>query len=59
LWIFAISFVVLGYFGGTPATPTSEILAPLFTILYFAFFAALWIYSKNENTKPLPDRITK
>ncbi|WP_299264892.1 cytochrome bc complex cytochrome b subunit [uncultured Psychrosphaera sp.] len=59
LWVFAISFIALGYFGGTPATSVSDILAPTFTVLYFAFFAALWIYSKNENTKPLPDRITK
>ena len=59
LIVFAITFVVLGYFGGTPATPTSEFLMPIFTVIYFSFFVLLWLYSKNETTKPLPERITK
>jgi ubiquinol-cytochrome c reductase cytochrome b subunit len=59
LIVFAFVFVVLGYLGATPATPFKETMAKVFTIMYFAFFVLLWIYSKNEKTKPLPERITK
>ncbi|QSX36638.1 cytochrome b [Shewanella sedimentimangrovi] len=55
---FAVSFVVLGYLGAVPATPTLTIVARIFTITYFGFFLALWLYSKNEKTKPVPTRVT-
>ncbi|MCG9697511.1 cytochrome bc complex cytochrome b subunit [Shewanella sp. Isolate11] len=55
---FAVSFVVLGYLGAVPATPTLTIAARIFTLTYFGFFLALWIYSKNEKTKPVPERLT-
>jgi ubiquinol-cytochrome c reductase cytochrome b subunit len=52
-------FIILGYLGGTPGTPFKETLAKVLTVAYFGFFGLLWIYSKNEKTKPLPARITK
>lgn len=55
---FAISFIVLGYLGVVPATPTLTIVAQVFTLTYFGFFVALWVYSKNEKTKPVPARLT-
>ncbi|AVI65204.1 cytochrome bc complex cytochrome b subunit [Shewanella sp. SP2S2-4] len=55
---FAISFIVLGYLGVVPATPTLTIVAQVFTFTYFGFFVALWVYSKNEKTKPVPARLT-
>lgn len=55
---FAISFIVLGYLGVVPATPTLTIVAQIFTVTYFGFFLALWLYSKNEKTKPVPARLT-
>lgn len=55
---FAISFIVLGYLGVVPATPILTIVAQIFTVTYFGFFLALWIYSKNEKTKPVPARLT-
>ncbi len=55
---FAVSFLMLGYLGAVPATPTLTILARIFTLTYFGFFLALWIYSKNEKTKPVPERLT-
>ncbi|MGL4613939.1 MAG: cytochrome b [Shewanella sp.] len=55
---FAVSFIVLGYLGVVPATPTLTIVAQIFTITYFGFFLALWLYSKNEKTKPVPARLT-
>ncbi|ABM01223.1 cytochrome bc complex cytochrome b subunit [Shewanella amazonensis] len=56
---FSVSFVVLGYLGAVPASPALTIAAQVFTITYFGFFVALWVYSKNEKTKPVPARLTK
>src|SRR5690554_281672 len=56
---FVISFVILGYLGVMPAEGIYTLMAQIFTFLYFAFFAFLWFYSKNEKTKPLPERLTK
>ncbi|MEW6445049.1 MAG: cytochrome b, partial [Pseudomonadota bacterium] len=53
------SFVVLGWLGMQPATGLLTLLAQFFTILYFGYFAALWWISKNEKTKPVPERITR
>ncbi len=55
---FAVSFVVLGYLGAVPATPELTIVARIFTVTYFGYFLLLWIYSKNEKTKPVPARLT-
>lgn len=55
---FAISFIVLGYLGVVPAAPILTIVAQIFTVTYFGFFLALWLYSKNEKTKPVPARLT-
>ena len=55
---FTVSFIVLGYLGAVPATPTLTIVARIFTLTYFGFFVALWVYSKNEKTKPEPTRVT-
>ncbi|MEW6692978.1 MAG: cytochrome bc complex cytochrome b subunit [Pseudomonadota bacterium] len=59
LGMFVVSFIVLGWLGMKPATPTLTLLAQFFTILYFGYFAALWWISKNEKTKPVPERITR
>ncbi|MCK5818802.1 MAG: cytochrome bc complex cytochrome b subunit [Psychromonas sp.] len=55
---FVICFIVLGILGALPATPLMTIIAQIASIGYFGFFIALWIYSKNEKTKPLPKRLT-
>ena len=54
---FAICFVVLGALGTMPATPTANLIGVIASFGYFGFFIALWFYSKNENTKPVPERI--
>ena len=59
LTVFAIVFVMLGWLGLKPATPTFTLMSQICTLLYFGFFGALWMYSKNEKTKPLPARISK
>jgi hypothetical protein len=46
---------MLGMAEGTPAQ-TWEMR--VWTFVYFAFFALLWLLSKNGATKPVPDRVT-
>jgi len=55
---FVISFVVLGVLGVLPATPTYTLFAQIASVAYFGYFIALWFYSKNEKTKPLPVRLS-
>ncbi len=57
--IFVICFVVLGYLGVQPATPGKTLLAQICTVLYFAFFLLMPIYSKMDKTKPVPERVTQ
>jgi ubiquinol-cytochrome c reductase cytochrome b subunit len=58
LIMFCISFVVLGWLAMQPATEILTFFSRVFTFLYFAFFAVLFFTSKNEKTKPVPDRVT-
>jgi len=71
--IFVVSFFVLGYLGTVPSniwgqfssvipliggTDVATIVARIFTILYFAFFLLMPFYSKKDQTKPVPKRVT-
>lgn len=58
LFLLAIAFVVLGYYGMQAPTDLGTFLSRLFTFVYFGYFAVLWYISKNENTKPVPERVT-
>jgi ubiquinol-cytochrome c reductase cytochrome b subunit len=58
LGLFAVSFVALGYLGLKPVTPEYTIAARIFTALYFLFFITLPFYTRNEKTKPVPERVT-
>ncbi|MGD9592978.1 MAG: cytochrome bc complex cytochrome b subunit [Candidatus Berkiella sp.] len=58
LTVFVISFVSLGYLGLMPPSPSRMIAAQVFSILYFAFFLLMPIYSKLDKTKPVPSRLT-
>jgi ubiquinol-cytochrome c reductase cytochrome b subunit len=74
LTLFVVSFLVLGYLGTVPTNvwgqfsgSWSEILdtkeraawgARLFTVVYFLFFVLMPWYSKNDKTKPVPERVT-
>ncbi|WP_298440889.1 cytochrome bc complex cytochrome b subunit [uncultured Ferrimonas sp.] len=55
---FVVCFVALGVLGALPAGELETLLARIFSLGYFGFFLALFIYSKNEATKPLPERVT-
>ncbi len=56
--IFALSFVVLAWLGMMPAEPIYTLLAQIFTVLYFAYFLLMPIYSSLDKTKPAPERVT-
>jgi ubiquinol-cytochrome c reductase cytochrome b subunit len=55
--MFAICFIVLGKLGADHADWMNKMLSRLFGFGYFAFFGFLWLYSGNEKTKPVPERI--
>ena len=57
LVLFVISFLVLGYLGTQPATPALTMIARVFTVIYFAFFLLMPVYSRWEKTKPEPKRV--
>nr|WP_231910670.1 cytochrome bc complex cytochrome b subunit [Candidatus Nitrosoglobus terrae] len=56
--LFAISFICLGYLGTKPATPVTAMIARIFSVIYFAFFLLMPIYTKLDKTKPVPKRVS-
>ncbi len=52
-----ISFIGLGYLGALPPTELKTFFAQVFSVGYFGFFLGIWWISKNEKTKPVPERI--
>ena len=60
LWlvIFAVSFVILGYYGAQAPSPLGTTLSRVCTVLYFAFFILMPFYTRMEKTKPVPERVT-
>lgn len=59
LTLFAVSFLVLGYLGTQAPSTTVNQIARVATIVYFAFFLLMPLYSTFEKTKPVPERVTK
>ncbi|SEI40748.1 ubiquinol-cytochrome c reductase cytochrome b subunit [Allopseudospirillum japonicum] len=58
LVLFAISFVILGVLGALPSTPGRTLVAQIATLVYFAYFVLMPFYTKIEQTKPVPERVT-
>ncbi|MET0533747.1 MAG: cytochrome bc complex cytochrome b subunit [Steroidobacter sp.] len=58
LTAFAISFVALGYLGLQPPTPAYTMAARLFTAVYFAYFLLMPWYTRIDQTRPVPERVT-
>ena len=54
---FVVSFFVLGYLGTQAPTAGRTMLAQAGTIIYFAFFLLMPIYTRIDKTKPVPDRV--
>ncbi len=57
--MFVVVFFVLGYLGTQAPTPLYTLMSQIGTVLYFAFFLLMPIYSKIDKTKPVPERVTK
>ena len=58
LTLFIISFLVLGWLGLQIATPLYTWLARIFTIIYFLFFFLMPFYTKVDNDRVVPERVT-
>lgn len=56
--IFVVSFVALAWLGIQPASDLYTLLSQIFTVLYFAYFLLMPIYSSLDQTKPVPERVT-
>jgi ubiquinol-cytochrome c reductase cytochrome b subunit len=58
LAVFVVSFLVLGYLGTLTPTVALTRAAQFFTVLYFAYFLLMPLYSAIDSTKPVPERVT-
>ncbi len=55
--LFIVSFVTLGYLGTVTVTETGKIMSVICTLMYFAFFLLMPIYTSIEKTYKVPDRL--
>jgi len=58
LGIFVVAFLILGWLGTQPAIGLNVLIAQVCTVLYFAFFLLMPIYTKYDRVKRVPDRVT-
>ncbi len=73
LTAFVVSFLILGYLGTEVTTvwgtfdksvplvggvDRATVASRIFTLVYFLFFALMPWYTKNDKTKPVPERVT-
>ena len=58
LALFVASFVILGVLGVKAPTPERTLLAQICSVIYFAFFLLMPIWSAMDKTKPVPERVT-
>ncbi|MFA6311694.1 MAG: cytochrome bc complex cytochrome b subunit [Sterolibacterium sp.] len=56
--IFVVCFLILGYLGMLAPTPLRTLVSQICTMLYFAFFLLMPIYSQLDKCKPEPERVT-
>ena len=58
LLVFVASFIILGVLGVKSPTTERTILAQICSIIYFAFFVTMPIWSAKDKCKPEPERVT-
>ena len=58
LAVFIISFFILGYLGMLGPTPARTLVSQICSVIYFAFFLLMPIYSSLDRCQPEPDRVT-
>jgi len=57
LALFGISFITLGYLGTVSVTEVRKTMSVICTVIYFAFFLLMPIYTKYEKTLEVPERL--
>jgi ubiquinol-cytochrome c reductase cytochrome b subunit len=60
-WIygtFIVTFIILGYLGTQPPSPTGELISQIGTAIYFGFFLLMPWWSRMGTFKKVPDRLT-
>ena len=55
--LFVVSFITLGYLGTVTVTETGKIMSVICTLMYFAFFLLMPVYTSIEKTYEVPDRL--
>ena len=55
--MFVVSFITLGYLGTVTVTETGKIMSIICTLMYFAFFLLMPIYTSIEKTYEVPKRL--
>ncbi len=58
LVLFASSFIILGVLGLKAPTPARTLLAQICSVIYFAFFLLMPVWTAMEKTVPVPERTT-
>ena len=58
LVLFVASFLILGVLGVKAPTPARTLLAQICSIIYFAFFLLMPVWTSIDKTKPVPERVT-
>ena len=58
LGLFVISFIGLGILGTLPVSTLYTQISQLLTVVYFAYFIAMPMYTRMEKSKPVPTRVT-
>ena len=58
LVLFIISFIGLGILGAKAPTDARTIVAQILSIIYFAFFLLMPVYTKMDKDRPVPERVT-
>jgi ubiquinol-cytochrome c reductase cytochrome b subunit len=59
LGLFVLSFITLGYLGTIPVTLTTQYASRIAAILYFSYFLLMPFYTRFENHRSVPERISK
>ena len=55
--LFVLSWILLTWLGTVPVTELRKTLSIIGTIIYFAFFLLMPIYTSIEKSKPVPERL--
>jgi ubiquinol-cytochrome c reductase cytochrome b subunit len=58
LVVFTASFLILGVLGVKSPTESRTVLTQICTIIYFAFFLFMPVWSSMDKVKPVPQRVT-